>query len=387
MKKVKDLCIKIKGASKEDRKKAIKLLKNNGFEWWNSDRFKDGKWAEISVDMKDKDFFYYHGDSVTRDDIVINLPQDFDKLKSYFEEDRVCGEIYRAQDRVVRYKCDNETFVKDVDVYSQIILRNDEFYGYTKEVFIKEELRKATPEEAQKLIEAEHENGWYYDGNDLVKIPEYVEAKEDHLDFKVGHVWRVDGSEVEDLEIALYLEKGSSMMKTNLMRCKPSTKEAYDKQNKPKLEVGKWYQNNADAYILKTSDGYNNNGFMRGGWVEKRLCDCSLIWQPADMTKVKELLIKEAERRGFKEGAKVKDFGLCKSSEGCGKIKTKIGYPRLHGDGLWFKTDGPLEFSVKIFDSETGKWAEIIKPSYEDLEKENEELKQIINDAKNALNR
>jgi len=39
-------------------------------------------------------------------------------------------------------------------------------------------LAEITPEEITKLIEAEHANGYHWDGKELVKIPEYVECIE-----------------------------------------------------------------------------------------------------------------------------------------------------------------------------------------------------------------
>lgn len=244
MKETKDLCIKIKDASKKDRKKAIRILKDNGFRWWNSDRFKDGNFFEISVDMQAKDFFYYTEDDVNRDETVFQLPKDFDKLKSYFEEG------------VEEYKTGN----------------------------------------------------WYQYDSDFYCLV------------------------IKDLKDESY-------------QC---------------------------CYFRKRDDG---NGYY---FEENQICDL-FGCVDADMAKVKELLIKEAKRRGLVSGVNAKSpLGktIVTLSHNCEyEIEQNIYFTASSGS---FK-------SLVVFDFKTGKWAEIIKPSYEDLEKENEELKNKLQKFRDIL--
>jgi len=104
-------------------------------------------------------------------------------------------------------------------------------------------------------------------------------------------------------------------------------------EEKPALEVGKWYFQGR-LTVLKVGDGDTNVGFDGVTWHEDLYCSDE-YWKPADMMKVKELLICEAEKKGFN------DFIIHISLDGVLSV--------LDDDGC------------NIFNGNTGKWAEIIE--------------------------
>lgn len=222
MKEEETLCVMLKGLSKKDRKKVIKLCKDNGFKWYDHLRFKDSPNLDwLIIDLYSEEIMYHEGE-LDDEDIKIELPKDFDKLKSYFEEE-------------------------------------------------------------------------------------------------------------------------------------------------PKFEKGQWYESNfshSKHVALYSGFGGCNVGFCGEKWIDSIAILHPENWQPADMTKVKELLIKEAERRGFKEGVCV---------NGSSVKNRQIDSEEYSIEEVGFYMD---DFLILPF--ETGKWAEIIKPSHEDLEKENKELKDKI---------
>lgn len=94
-----------------------------------------------------------------------------------------------------------------------------------------------------------------------------------------------------------------------------------------------------------------------GNWVN---VDYSLdkykdYWRPADMQEVKKLLIKEAEKRGFKEGVNF--------TTPVTKLKRKVhSNPFINHtqEGLCVDA-GIFGTDTSIFDFKTGKWAEIVE--------------------------
>lgn len=157
------------------------------------------------------------------------------------------------------------------------------------------------------------------------------------------------------------------------------------KEVKPNLEVGKWYKTiltNDDSKPLYCVTKVERHDFHAygfdyyGAWVNDEYFGCinsSEIKErvPATDKEVEEALIKEAERRGFKEGAKFKCLELGKIREykqydskdwGTGKNLSlryfSDGNHLFCNDGLWNK-DIISCSNPSIF--RDGKWAEIIK--------------------------
>ena len=117
--------------------------------------------------------------------------------------------------------------------------------------------RLAAPEEEQEqeLIKKEHENGKHWNGMDLIDIPEYVKSAsiKDPLKFITLKVDLTSyGSEHEGM-----FNTDSSVMFVNaeFIVNKPSTKEAYDKQNEPKPlfenNYGKFFEGDNCFFVNK----------------------------------------------------------------------------------------------------------------------------------------
>lgn len=85
------------------------------------------------------------------------------------------------------------------------------------------------------------------------------------------------------------------------------------KEVKPKFEVGKWYTYNDASHIFNITEIKNDKIYGYGhspisGWTNVTEWYDSKRIIPATDKEVEEALIKEAERRGFKEGVKFKDM-------------------------------------------------------------------------------
>ena len=117
------------------------------------------------------------------------------------------------------------------------------------------------------------------------------------------------------------------------------------------LEIGKWYHYGTDLLVWNGGDstyGFNqgvdylNNAYFT---VDEAI--------PATDKEVEEALIKEAKKRGFKEGVKVTQIN-----------KYNLGNP---GEDKWVVTNGHYEYicgklficNICLFND--GKWAEIIE--------------------------
>lgn len=118
------------------------------------------------------------------------------------------------------------------------------------------------------------------------------------------------------------------------------------KEVKPKFEVGKWYKyHNAICCYNGNNEGYGISSSLN--WAS----DCNMtsieFWTPATDKEVEEALIKEAERRGFKRGV---------------KIKNEIGTWNICGDRHFFVYEkNKLDFGYECNIFNNGFWAEIIK--------------------------
>lgn len=125
---------------------------------------------------------------------------------------------------------------------------------------------------------------------------------------------------------------------------------------KPKFEVGKWYKlkestGNAIACYQGIKSGFGISGemwFNNDNWT---FPDEPENWIPATHQEVEEALIKEAKKRGFKEG-----------------VRFKSNTPNVYGDTNHTMTDYVKFdftenglFSGKGWIFKDGVWAEIVK--------------------------
>jgi hypothetical protein len=87
-----------------------------------------------------------------------------------------------------------------------------------------------------------------------------------------------------------------------------------NKLDEPKLEVGRWYKvwrkNNPDSggFLFSVNPSkFSNYGVWDNHWGSNYIIEYgNHEWTPATPSEVEEALIKEAERRGFKEGVRGK---------------------------------------------------------------------------------
>ena len=128
----------------------------------------------------------------------------------------------------------------------------------------------------------------------------------------------------------------------------------FERNDLKQFNKGEWYS--AKEYVLLQLE-CGVVGFARGEWYESSIgIPHSIGYVKADMKEVEKLLIKEAEKRGFKKG--------CKFLDACDKDSQEAWhnpYFNNHGELICGKGSGLL------FYPKTGKWAEIIeekKPLY-----------------------
>lgn len=164
------------------------------------------------------------------------------------------------------------------------------------------------------------------------------------------------------MEKEIYFPKGAKSINFDLEK---GIATAIYEEEKPALKVEEWYYNVFGYYVLKTESGamvgFNDDGVWQLSIKFKPL-DVN-DFKPADMSKVKELLIKEAEKKGLTGKGKIKSP--------CGNYTNKI---RTYGKNLFLNAFGSLCIGDKdsvngiiLFESRTGKWAEIVeekKPLY-----------------------
>ena len=132
-------------------------------------------------------------------------------------------------------------------------------------------------------------------------------------------------------------------------------------KNKPKFEVGRWYKSNYTKTLFyltipAVGDKQYGYGFGHDGrWHD--LDESEKYWNelvaiPATTEEVKSALVKEAEKRGFKEGVNVKSLLYAK-----GKIDSNIFSFDITKNNTRLYVGENGQFN--IFDN--GQWAEIIK--------------------------
>lgn len=233
----------------------------------------------------------------------------------------------------------------------------------------------------------EHANGYHWDGTDLIKIPEYVK-------------W---GDNTIKLNFNRSIFNDRFLFETNKNGCyaspiyaidNPSTKEAFEEQeaNKnivsltresydsmnrtideqiktiQKLEETKedillnthhWYEDILGTWLVLESYpnmvkcvGFDNDGNWKKEYTISGLHSMEL----ADTREVKKLLFSEADKQGFKESAR--HTGVCGIEEN-GNNPYIVCKVYINVDGWLMGGDTGC-----VFDHETGKWAEIIKPLY-----------------------
>ncbi len=132
-----------------------------------------------------------------------------------------------------------------------------------------------------------------------------------------------------------------------------------EKKEKPKLEAGKWYKHN-EGVICCTGEGAESSKYFNayglngsGEWMDKSDMWYKDYWtKKASNKEVEQALIKEAKRRGFKEGVKIKDarggdIGIIRCNIRTGSHDQLIVSESRQGHYLVLLSDG--------------KWAEIIK--------------------------
>ena len=139
------------------------------------------------------------------------------------------------------------------------------------------------------------------------------------------------------------------------------------------LVVGKWCKiNNEDGYLLNYSGTGTVFGFLNGNYRNDYNFDQYHYdnAKPATDKEVEEALIKEAKKRGFKEGVKYENYlgsnGFIKDS--CWKFISSLNtlsQENNEGNNLHY-----------IFDK--GKWAEIIKETITKEQAEKELGKTIL---------
>lgn len=127
--------------------------------------------------------------------------------------------------------------------------------------------------------------------------------------------------------------------------------------NELKPEVGKWYKHKNNEYpnwLIYLNENGDVYGFdINGKWI---ICISSIDYirrhcVPATDKEVEEALIKEAKRRGFKDGVYIK--GIVSGSD-C-YLKGDFEYLEKN-NVLWFGIDNN---GYDLF--KNGKWAEIVK--------------------------
>ena len=136
-----------------------------------------------------------------------------------------------------------------------------------------------------------------------------------------------------------------------------------------KLEKNKWYKckeyNNLVFYCSDKQENYGMT-FIDEEWSNTLWFKEYYIWTLATPNEVEEMLWKEAENRGYREGIKYRAGG---NSIYTAKGKLKYGF--FGGDNLHFEDSEGL-----IYDN--GKWAEIIN--------ENKEIKETISRLEKEIN-
>lgn len=294
---MKNFAINLETCSKKDRKEAIRLAKDNGYTWLDSDRFKgcvSFKWKYIYFNGEDKKFNYCHGMSRASS---LSLPRDWDTFKeSIGIKEPKNGEVW-----VWEYKYGNPYLGRVESIKSNEVLcfysavhcdgkfiapRIHEVDINTPDSFTKR--RPATPEEVSKLEKAERENGYYWNGEELVKV-EYVRriggdisSRHWHNELK-GSIFKVVKVD-QDSKNVYYVEYNgrNDYYLMDFKCCEPATKEEYEAQERKVGEYSKFAHSQFDFYNSTKSATHNT-----GDWCE--LVDYKAKYEELK-SKLKELI-------------------------------------------------------------------------------------------------
>jgi len=135
-------------------------------------------------------------------------------------------------------------------------------------------------------------------------------------------------------------------------------KDTFKECFKTELEVGKWYKRKGE--LLVWNGGKDTYGFTQNGFFSNTMA-CTYIDnnEPAPKKEVEEALVKEAIKRGFKEGVHIhrpfwNDLKDC--------IIDKDNFPEYMDYFYDFRKDY-LEVKGFVVYSK-GQWAEILTPTY-----------------------
>lgn len=134
-------------------------------------------------------------------------------------------------------------------------------------------------------------------------------------------------------------------------------------QEKPKFEIGKWYKYSFYTTLICYQGDNMGYGFdcqgnwcnLGGSWSFK---DEPEMWAPVDWQIVKEALMAEAKKRGFKEGVLFE--GVCADKPY--RVKGVIKYGWRENENLYFSDCDGLIYS-------DGMWAKIV-PEVREMTKE-----------------
>lgn len=145
-----------------------------------------------------------------------------------------------------------------------------------------------------------------------------------------------------------------------------------------KLEIGRWYKYNGAVLNYQGVKGESliqaYGVLSDGSWMEVSNCGREEDkWVEAQHQEVNEVLIKEAERRGFKSGCAIKsiEYGYTIKFKDIHKFTFKNNSLCIHADAVL--TDNNIDQEYKgcfewIF--KNGKWAEVIEvDKFADLKK------------------
>lgn len=131
-----------------------------------------------------------------------------------------------------------------------------------------------------------------------------------------------------------------------------------------KLKVGQWYkylgEDASDGDLAYYRKKHNNYGFKDGEWTESWYMDNSDEWIEASDKEVEAMLIKEAKKKGFKEGVRIRGFRFPEQISVIRKMKggeSSALYPTYDsGSDILNIDSGGYEIIYK-----QGQWAEIIE--------------------------
>lgn len=147
---------------------------------------------------------------------------------------------------------------------------------------------------------------------------------------------------------------------------------------KSKLEVGKWYKTGNTLVFIDDIEREEYYGFFCGNWGTNWSFSKGLnmdICKPATEEEVKEALIKEAKKRGFKKGVIIDE--LLGENVGSLNIENK---KQLETNNFTINANLQFLYCNNLVIFRKGKWAEIISNPIEekinDLQNQIDELKK-----------